>query len=970
MEKNQFWRSMLQKRDVADWGNFSWISIRMVLLSVNDTIAKQLDSTIVNRRRMRWVARQRDRGIDVEAPVRLAQDRVLVVGDPGEMDASQYVLLRDLFATDYEVLLLMSDVVYPAGDINAWGDAVYRPYFALPRWRWEEAVADWDEKVGGGIDAPLPPKWHVFAVPGNHDWYDGLTGFMWHSCGASILPRVKYSSENTTTRQRLSRALWRSPGHPNSPYIHPLRREVARRWSEGDGGPEPHTRPGPIPYQPGPYYSIDLTGRPGPADEDGERAALVRLVCVDNGIDGSIDVEQADWLERQLREEGLPKVVVLGKPLVVDNKVAAIPIEGGRWLDPLREEDPGEGAAAHGDRIDARDIIKGGRMVVATMAGDIHNAQRFVIGGDPVSDSQRVTTKHLLEVTHRPRPEPEAAAEEQRAPAAEEPQHAWSIARALEDDDRLPPLHFVAGGGGAYLTETHGIKIEADGALQLEDELVEGCTHDVPRGGFRSYPSREESVLLFAETIRRAPFVLALTAVALLSGVAAWVLATTAGGTGPAEANITTPDLGLGLDTASSIPAWRALLGSLSTAVLILVAVFSYLRPEGTSLKQRRWEIALGVAMLPLVVVGWYAPVDALLILLGGTVAAMLIPTVLLASPLLRTYPSLRKLVPTRTALVLLAVLLTTLLAGEEGGDSRWNEAIWALAITVGVFSAFLFARWAVGAARRESEERAAAGKGRHLLQVVTAAAAFAPPAALVAALILAEEVDRKGWNVSQLLQLIAATELWLAVTGVAMFCVLALIRARFSAPKKAILIPIAGLLATVGLTMVWDVGYQLPAGGGLDLVSWLPDIDVAQGVVAASCFLAFTLLIAGVVFLFVVDPPEKEEVTHALKKRDLKTREENGKPTMALFRAMAISGLPMLGQVAESTAPPFYKSFLTLDASRESGRTRLKFRIYGVLDERPPRVKGHPVSQDQPVAEGSYLVDEVVASVVVDRGG
>ena len=32
-----------------------------------------------------------------------------------------------------DTALLMSDVVYPAGDVNQWADAVYLPYFGLPR---------------------------------------------------------------------------------------------------------------------------------------------------------------------------------------------------------------------------------------------------------------------------------------------------------------------------------------------------------------------------------------------------------------------------------------------------------------------------------------------------------------------------------------------------------------------------------------------------------------------------------------------------------------------------------------------------------------------------------------------------------------------------------------------------------------------------------------------------------------------
>ena len=180
----RFWRSLVKVRAEAQWGTFSWISISTLLQSGNDFFAKTLDNTVVSRSRMRWVAAQRDRGINPDAPVGLPDvNRILIVGDPGEMDASQYVLLRDLAAVQAKVLLLMSDIVYPAGNVNAWRDAVYLPYFGLPVARWEEATTN------AKIKPFSPPAdWRVFATPGNHDWYDSLNGFMFNACGAESLP--------------------------------------------------------------------------------------------------------------------------------------------------------------------------------------------------------------------------------------------------------------------------------------------------------------------------------------------------------------------------------------------------------------------------------------------------------------------------------------------------------------------------------------------------------------------------------------------------------------------------------------------------------------------------------------------------------------------------------------------------------------------------------------------------------------
>ena len=79
----------------------------------------------------------------------------LVIGDPGEGDASQYSLvsrylklgLRD----DVKFLVVSSDVIYPAGSMHDYETNFYLPFqgFAKP----------------------------IYAIPGNHDWFDALEGF-------------------------------------------------------------------------------------------------------------------------------------------------------------------------------------------------------------------------------------------------------------------------------------------------------------------------------------------------------------------------------------------------------------------------------------------------------------------------------------------------------------------------------------------------------------------------------------------------------------------------------------------------------------------------------------------------------------------------------------------------------------------------------------------------------------------------
>src|SRR5262245_45530296 len=79
----------------------------------------------------------------------------LVIGDPGEGDASQYSLVSRYLELgrrdDVKFLVVSSDVIYPAGSMHDYEANFYLPFqgFAKP----------------------------IYAIPGNHDWYDALEGF-------------------------------------------------------------------------------------------------------------------------------------------------------------------------------------------------------------------------------------------------------------------------------------------------------------------------------------------------------------------------------------------------------------------------------------------------------------------------------------------------------------------------------------------------------------------------------------------------------------------------------------------------------------------------------------------------------------------------------------------------------------------------------------------------------------------------
>ena len=79
----------------------------------------------------------------------------IVIGDTGEGDASQLVLKDQLISVSdhplVKFVLISSDVVYPSGEMKDYEKKFWLPF--------------------KGVTKP------VYAIPGNHDWYDALEGF-------------------------------------------------------------------------------------------------------------------------------------------------------------------------------------------------------------------------------------------------------------------------------------------------------------------------------------------------------------------------------------------------------------------------------------------------------------------------------------------------------------------------------------------------------------------------------------------------------------------------------------------------------------------------------------------------------------------------------------------------------------------------------------------------------------------------
>ncbi len=286
----------------------SWIRPRTLWNARNDTLCKVLYDP-VDRARQSWVGLAAERGADPDFIFRRGAPETtsfLLLGDPGEGDNSQYAVVPPLLsqAGGVDFAVIASDVTYPAGEMGGYDTKFFRPYRDL--------------------DCP------IYAIPGNHDWYDGLHGFMSHICGIDA-PEAPLEV-GPGMRGKVARALWRRTMRPEDQQLAKMR---------GDRGRPTQAS---APPQPGPYWAMD--------------AGPVRIVGIDTGVIGTIDAAQADWLRRVSYDaDRRPKILVTGKPLIVN----------GKRLDPKL-----------GKVVD--DIVRDpGANYVMAIGGDTHNYQRYPV---------------------------------------------------------------------------------------------------------------------------------------------------------------------------------------------------------------------------------------------------------------------------------------------------------------------------------------------------------------------------------------------------------------------------------------------------------------------------------------------------------------------------------------------------------------------------------------------------------------
>ncbi|MPZ65816.1 MAG: metallophosphoesterase [Pseudonocardiaceae bacterium] len=294
--------------------SLSWLRPSVLWQSRNDVVATTLaDPTPAAR--ARWVELARQRAGEGTAVADFviagpAGDSVsmLLVGDPGEGDNAQYAVAHELAeqSKSADFAVICSDVIYPAGDQADYGRKFHHPY----------------RNVG------VP----IYALPGNHDWYEGLHAFMHYFCkldDPGYVPRF-----GRGPAAWLASRLWRKPQQDSG-------------TAGGADGVTVAERPPPDPVQPAPYFAIDA----GPA----------RYVGIDTGINGEVDAAQYEWLQRvSLQCPERPKILLTGKPIYVDGTYRPGRVIGSRQTVDQVVTDPRAN-------------------FVMAIGGDIHNYQRYPV---------------------------------------------------------------------------------------------------------------------------------------------------------------------------------------------------------------------------------------------------------------------------------------------------------------------------------------------------------------------------------------------------------------------------------------------------------------------------------------------------------------------------------------------------------------------------------------------------------------
>ncbi len=245
----------------------------------------------------------------------------LVIGDTGDGGAAQHSL-RDQYLSlgnrpEVKFMVISSDVIYPDGAMRDYESNFYLPV--------------------KGFTKP------IYAIPGNHDWYDALEGFnanfleadAAHKC---MLSRLQTDGTLTTRTQR------RIEG-----YIQEAAR-LRREFGVGTG------------WQKGPFFEV--------------QTSRFALIAADTGVLKTVDAAQLSWFKTALeRSRGKFRMVLLGHPLFTGGRYQADPEHLiGEWEPPLRSP-----FAPGGDTepFTALHRLLKEHKVEVVMAGDMHYFEHY-----------------------------------------------------------------------------------------------------------------------------------------------------------------------------------------------------------------------------------------------------------------------------------------------------------------------------------------------------------------------------------------------------------------------------------------------------------------------------------------------------------------------------------------------------------------------------------------------------------------
>lgn len=161
-----------------------WFSVRLLLQTAREAVVSQVFGAFVDRRELQastpiddddlyvdlsardelWIDYASDLGDGFNAAAAVAS----LVGRTGDLPLEGSGA-RTVMIPPAELLVFGGDEAYPSGSKDDYGNRLVGPYRAMLPWS-----AEPDDPAS---DAPAPAR-HVLAVPGNHDWYDGLVSFI------------------------------------------------------------------------------------------------------------------------------------------------------------------------------------------------------------------------------------------------------------------------------------------------------------------------------------------------------------------------------------------------------------------------------------------------------------------------------------------------------------------------------------------------------------------------------------------------------------------------------------------------------------------------------------------------------------------------------------------------------------------------------------------------------------------------